>query len=206
MLCGRRHGRTRDAGRGHDLRPPPAECPTLVSGGRRGPWRLPESLACSAWRRSRMAGCSPARADVDGALSSSSRCTSSADIGTRTSDVLPSAACSTWRMPRRSGRPRQAVRTLETLPKVHGDYLQLAELETLHQAKDAAHQGTVLRAPQPDKPPGTPRSRPACGASGAEPEQQLMAAIGIERPISAHRRHEALRQKTRTLYLLEALA
>ena len=33
-----------------------------------------------------------------------------------------------------------------------------------------------------------------------------MAAIGVEQAISAHRRHEALRQKTRTLYLLEALA
>jgi hypothetical protein len=105
-----------------------------------------------------------------------------------------------------------AVRTLEDVTqRVHGEYVRkLAALEgELTEARDAAKQGGVAdrtRLLQLEREAATAieearRERKKASAI----EQQVTAAVGqLEQAhIELHRRSEALRQKTRTLYLIE---
>lgn len=135
-------------------------------------------------------------------------------FGTRTSErFAPSAALFDLAFARFSDREArdEAVNTLEAVTqKVHGDYLtKLGELEhelTItkehaasgeHDATDRVHLEQELRTAEEN-------ARRAAHQRNSL-EQQLMAAVGqLEQAhIELHRRHEALRQKTRTLYLVE---
>lgn len=135
-------------------------------------------------------------------------------FGTRTSERFASSAAlfdlAFARFADREARD-EAVTTLEDVTqKVHADYLtRLSQLEReLSQARDAADSGDhgvanrvhveqELRAAEENARRATHRANSL--------EQQLMAAVGqLEQShIELHRRHETLRQKTRTLYLLE---
>lgn len=135
-------------------------------------------------------------------------------FGTRTSERFSSSAAlfdlAYARFADREARD-EAVTTLEEVTqKVHADYLtRLSELEReLTQARDVAASGghdatdrvhfeQELHTAQEDARRAAHRAQSL--------EQQLMSAVGqLEQAhVELHRRHEALRQKTRTLYLLE---
>jgi hypothetical protein len=135
-------------------------------------------------------------------------------FGTRTSErFAPLAALFDLAFARFADREArdEAVNTLEAVTqKVHGDYLtKLGELErelTItkehaasgeHDVASRVHLEQEARAAEEDA------RRIAHQKNSLE--QQLMAAVGqLEQAhIELHRRHEALRQKTRTLYLVE---
>jgi len=135
-------------------------------------------------------------------------------FGTRTSERFAPAAAlfdlSYARFADREARD-EAVNTLEAVTqKVHADYLtQLSELEReLTQAKDKAssggHEATDRLHVEQELRTAEENARRATHQKNSL-EQQLMSAVGqLEQShIELHRRHEALRQKTRTLYLLE---
>lgn len=135
-------------------------------------------------------------------------------FGTRTSERFASAAAlfdlAYARFADRESRD-EAVTTLEEVTqRVHADYLtRLSELEReLSQAKHAMQSGEheqsqLLQMEQAQRTAEEQARRAHHKAQSLE--QQLMAAVGqLEQAhVELHRRHEALRQKTRTLYLLE---
>jgi putative methionine-R-sulfoxide reductase with GAF domain len=136
-------------------------------------------------------------------------------FGTRTSErMAPSVALfelAYGRFGEREARD-EAVRTLEDVTqRVHGEYLRkLAALETeLGHALGAASQATTA---DPERLVQLERDIAATQEEGrraarksASLEQQLTAAVAqLEQAhIELHRRNESLRQKTRTLYLIE---
>ncbi|HEX9562866.1 MAG TPA: GAF domain-containing protein [Gemmatimonadaceae bacterium] len=135
-------------------------------------------------------------------------------FGTRTSERFASAAAlfdlAHSRFADRESRD-EAVSTLEEVTqRVHADYLtRLSELEReLSQARETMrsgeHQTTHLIHLEQAARNAEEQARRA-GRRAQSLEQQLMAAVGqLEQAhIELHRRHEGLRQKTRTLYLLE---
>ncbi len=136
-------------------------------------------------------------------------------FGTRTSERLAPAAAlfdiAYARFADREAR-EEAVHTLEDVTqRVHGEYLRrLAELEgELGRARDAAsesgsHAGPNLVRLEQAVAEAEEQARRAAHKSQSL-ERQLTAAIGqLESAhIELHRRHESLRQKTRTLYLIE---
>jgi len=136
-------------------------------------------------------------------------------FGTRTSErFAPDAALFELAFARFSERDArtEAVQTLEDVTqRVHDEYLRkLAELEgELSRARDAVSQSGVqetTRLLQLEHGQAT-ASEDARRAQhkALSLEHQLTAAIGqLEHAhVELHRRHEALRQKTRTLYLIE---
>jgi hypothetical protein len=135
-------------------------------------------------------------------------------FGTRTSErFAPAAALFDLAHARFADREArdEAVNTLEAVTqKVHADYLaRLSELEReLTQAKDKAssgsHEATDRLHGEQELRIAEENARRAIHQKNSL-EQQLMSAVGqLEQShIELHRRHEALRQKTRTLYLLE---
>ncbi len=136
-------------------------------------------------------------------------------FGTRTSErMAPPVALfelAYGRFGEREARD-EAVRTLEDVTqRVHGEYLRkLAALETeLGHARGAASQASTA---DPERLVQLERDVAAAQEEGrraarksASLEQQLTAAVGqLEQAhIELHRRNESLRQKTRTLYLIE---
>ena len=108
----------------------------------------------------------------------------------------------------------EAVQTLEDVTqRVHGDYVaRLADFEgQLHAARQAARSGNT-----PESAAALAREREDARVAEetrrsarrlAALEQQLTAAVGqLELAhVELHRRSEALRQRTRTLYLIERL-
>jgi hypothetical protein len=136
-------------------------------------------------------------------------------FGTRTSERFASAATlfdlAYSRFQEREARD-EAVSTLEDVTqRVHGEYVRrLAELEgELGKARGAASQNTEADAErlvhvERDMAAVREEARRAARKS-ASMEQQLMAAVSqLEQAhIELHRRHETLRQKVRTLYLIE---
>lgn len=135
-------------------------------------------------------------------------------FGTRTSErFAPSAALFDLAFSRFADREArdEAVTTLEEVTqKVHADYLlRLSEMEReLSQARDVASSGehdATARIQLEQSLRTAEESARRAGHRANSLEQQLMAAVGqLEQShIELHRRHEALRQKTRTLYLLE---
>lgn len=138
-------------------------------------------------------------------------------FGSRTSErFAPAAALFDLAWGRHSDREArdEAVRTLEEVTqKVHAGYLQrLSELEReLTSARDAATRpgGTGpsgVHAVQLEQSLAEMQEQARRAAHKAQStEQQLTSAIGqLEQAhIELHRRHEMLRQKTRTLYLVE---
>ncbi|HJR41642.1 MAG TPA: GAF domain-containing protein [Gemmatimonadaceae bacterium] len=107
----------------------------------------------------------------------------------------------------------EAVRTLEDVTqRVHGEYVKrLAELEQqLAQARGTPPQGVALVAPdrlvtlEADAARAKEEARRAQRRMQAV-EQQVSAAVGqLEQAhVELHRRSEALRQRTRTLYLID---
>ena len=135
-------------------------------------------------------------------------------FGTRTSErFAPAAALFDLAYARFADREArdEAVNTLEAVTqKVHADYLtRLSELEReIAQAKDRAssgsHEATDRLHVEQELRTAEENARRAAHQKNSL-EQQLMSAVGqLEQAhIELHRRHEALRQKTRTLYLLE---
>ena len=135
-------------------------------------------------------------------------------FGTRTSErFAPSAALFDLAYARFSDREArdEAVTTLEAVTqKVHNDYLtRLGELETeLTQTKETAISGEYAASSrlqlEQELRTAEENARRA-NHQKTSLESQLMAAVGqLEQShVELHRRHEALRQKTRTLYLLE---
>ena len=134
-------------------------------------------------------------------------------FGTRASErFAPSAALFELAFSRFADREArdEAVNTLEAVTqRVHADYLtRLSELEReLDQAKDRAsgeHDATNRVHLEQELRTAEENVRRAAHQKNSL-EQQLMSAVGqLEQShIELHRRHEALRQKTRTLYLLE---
>ena len=135
-------------------------------------------------------------------------------FGTRTSErFAPSAALFDLAYARFSDREArdEAVTTLEAVTqKVHGDYLtRLGELETeLTQTKETAISGEYAatnRLQLEQQLRTAEENARRANHQRQSLESQLMAAVGqLEQShVELHRRHEALRQKTRTLYLLE---
>lgn len=135
-------------------------------------------------------------------------------FGTRTSErFAPAAALFDLAYSRFADREAraEAVSTLEDVTqRVHTDYLtRLSELEReLHQARETVRSGghdasALLQLEQAARSAEEQARR--SGHKAASLESQLMAAVGqLEQAhIELHRRHEALRQKTRTLYLVE---
>ena len=135
-------------------------------------------------------------------------------FGTRTSERFASSAAlfdlAFARFADREARD-EAVNTLEAVTqRVHGDYVaRLSELEKeLESAKEGAttgeHDATNRLHIEQELRTAEENARRA-GHRAQSLEQQLMAAVGqLEQShIELHRRHESLRQKTRTLYLLE---
>jgi GAF domain len=105
----------------------------------------------------------------------------------------------------------EAVQTLEDVTqKVHGDYLtRLASTEEqLREARSARHsdaaQATALLAREREDARAAEESR-RTARKLAVIEQQLTASVGAleQAHVELHRRSEALRQRTRTLYLLD---
>jgi hypothetical protein len=135
-------------------------------------------------------------------------------FGTRTSErFAPSAALFDLAYARFADREArdEAVNTLEAVTqKVHGDYLtKLGELEreltiTKEHAASGEHDVTSRVHLEQEARAAEEDARRAAHQKHSL-EQQLMAAVGqLEQAhIELHRRHEALRQKTRTLYLVE---
>ncbi len=136
-------------------------------------------------------------------------------FGTRTSErFAPDAALFDLAFARFADREAraEAVRTLEDITqRVHGDYLKkLGEMESeLARARDAVtHSGVqeTARLLQLEHGMASAEEDARRAAHRAQSlEHQLTAAIGqLEQAhIELHRRHESLRQKTRTLYLIE---
>lgn len=137
-------------------------------------------------------------------------------FGTRTSERFsPAAALFDLAFARFADREArdEAVTTLEAITqKVHNDYLtRLGELETeLTHTKEMAisgdhHVPATDRVQLEQQLRTTEEEARRANHRAHSSEQQLMAAVGqLEQAhIELHRRHEALRQKTRTLYLLE---
>jgi len=136
-------------------------------------------------------------------------------FGTRTSERFASSASlfdlAYSRFQEREAR-EEAVSTLEDVTqRVHGEYVRkLAELEeALGKARGAATQNPTADAErlvhlERDMAAAREEARRAARKS-ASMEQQLMAAVSqLEQAhIELHRRHETLRQKVRTLYLIE---
>lgn len=136
-------------------------------------------------------------------------------FGTRTSERFASAATlfdlAYSRFQEREAR-QEAVGTLEDVTqRVHGEYIRkLAALEDeLGKARGAATEVTPADAErlvhvERDAAAAQEEARRA-GRKSASLEQQLMAAVSqLEQAhIELHRRHETLRQKVRTLYLIE---
>lgn len=135
-------------------------------------------------------------------------------FGTRTSErFAPLAALFDLAFTRFADREArdEAVNTLEAVTqRVHADYLtRLSELEReLDQARDTAtsgeHDATSRLHLEQELRTAEENARRAAHQKQSL-EQQLMAAVGqLEQShIELHRRHESLRQKTRTLYLVE---
>jgi len=135
-------------------------------------------------------------------------------FGTRTSErFAPAAALFDLAYSRFADREArvEAVTTLEdVMQRVHADYLtRLSALEQeLSQVRETARSGEhgashLLQLEQAARSAEEQARR--VGNKAHSLEQQLMAAVGqLEQAhVELHRRHEALRQKTRTLYLLE---
>lgn len=136
-------------------------------------------------------------------------------FGTRTSErVSPAAALfdlAYARFQEREARD-EAVRTLEDVTtRVHADYVRkLSTLETeLGRAKGAATQLSAAdaeRLVQLEREVATAQEDARrANRRSASVEQQLTAAVSqLEQAhVELHRRHETLRQKVRTLYLIE---
>ncbi len=137
-------------------------------------------------------------------------------FGTRTTERLaPALALFDLAFSRLSEREarEEAVRTLEDVTqRVHGEYVRkLRVLETeLREARNTTPQGVpVLSAAeavalQAESARAEEEVRRANRKADLT-EQQLMAAVGqLEQShVELHRRSEALRQRTRTLYLLD---
>jgi putative methionine-R-sulfoxide reductase with GAF domain len=106
----------------------------------------------------------------------------------------------------------EAVRTLEDVThRVHADYIRRLgelekELQRLRSSAEQIHPSDSARflALEREAIQATEAARRAAGRAQSL-EQQLTAAIAqLEQAhVELHRRHEALRQKTRTLYLIE---
>jgi GAF domain-containing protein len=135
-------------------------------------------------------------------------------FGTRTSErFAPSAALFDLAFARFADREArdEAVTTLEAVTqKVHNDYLtRLGELETeltiTREMAISGEQPATERLHLEQELQRAEESARRANHRAHSSEQQLMAAVGqLEQAhIELHRRHEALRQKTRTLYLLE---
>lgn len=136
-------------------------------------------------------------------------------FGTRTAERMAPAAAlfdlAYVRICERAAR-FEAVRTLEDVTqRVHGDYLKrLAALEAeLREARNTPAAGSALNpveavALQADVARAREDQRRA-GRKAELAEQQLASAVGQleEAHVELHRRSEALRQKTRTLYLVD---
>ncbi len=136
-------------------------------------------------------------------------------FGTRTTErFAPSVALfelAYGRFGEREAR-HEAVRTLEDVTqRVHGEYVKkLAALELeLGRARGAASQSSAAdseRLLQLERDiAGAQEEGRRAGRKAASLEQQLTAAVAqLEQAhIELHRRNESLRQKTRTLYLIE---
>lgn len=136
-------------------------------------------------------------------------------FGTRTSErFAPATALFELAYARHADREAraEAVETLEgVMQRVHSEYVaRLGELEReLTHARDAAtrsgpHGASHLLQVEQALAGAQEQARRAASRQHAT-EQQLMAAIGqLEQAhVELHRRHETLRQKTRTLYLIE---
>jgi hypothetical protein len=136
-------------------------------------------------------------------------------FGIRTSErFAPDAALFELAYARFSDRDarEEAVRTLEDVTqRVHDDYLRrLSEMEReLSRARDAASQSgshDAARLLQLEHSSASAEETVRRAQHKAHSlEHQLTAAIGqLEQAhVELHRRHESLRQKTRTLYLIE---
>lgn len=137
-------------------------------------------------------------------------------FGTRTTERLaPALALFDLAFSRLSEREarEEAVRTLEDVTqRVHGEYvrkLRLLESE-LREARNTTPQGVPVLssaeavALQAEAARADEEARRANRKADLS-EQQLMAAVGqLEQShVELHRRSEALRQRTRTLYLLD---
>ena len=136
-------------------------------------------------------------------------------FGTRTSERFAPAVAlfelAYARFADRSAR-EEAVRTLEDVThRVHADYIRrLAELEEELQRVRASAESSIpaessrLLALEREASQAAEAARRATNRAQSL-EQQLTAAIAqLEQAhVELHRRHEALRQKTRTLYLIE---
>lgn len=136
-------------------------------------------------------------------------------FGTRTSErFAPAAALFELAYARQADREAraEAVETLEgVMQRVHSEYVaRLGELEReLERARDAAsrsgtHDGSHLLQLEQALVGAQEQARRSASRLQSS-EQQLMAAISqLEQAhVELHRRHETLRQKTRTLYLIE---
>ncbi|MBL8958737.1 MAG: GAF domain-containing protein [Gemmatimonadetes bacterium] len=136
-------------------------------------------------------------------------------FGTRTSErVAPSAALfdlTYLRFQEREAR-EEAVQTLEDVTqRVHGEYLRkLAGLETeLGRARGAANQVNAADAErlvhlEREAAAGQESARQAARKATSLEHQLTEAVAQLEQAhVELHRRHEALRQKVRTLYLIE---
>ncbi|HSA56459.1 MAG TPA: GAF domain-containing protein, partial [Gemmatimonadaceae bacterium] len=136
-------------------------------------------------------------------------------FGSRTSERFgPAAALFDLAYGRHSDREArsEAVRTLEEVTqKVHAGYLQrLSELEreltTARGATSPPGSSSGVHAVQLEQSLAEAQEQARrAGLKAQSMEQQLTSAIGqLEQAhIELHRRHEMLRQKTRTLYLVE---
>ena len=136
-------------------------------------------------------------------------------FGTRTSErFAPDAALFELAFNRFSDRDArgEAVRTLEDVTqRVHDDYLKkLAELEAeLTRARTAVSQSGVqetarLLQLEHSQAAAAEDARRAQHKAQSLEHQLTAAIVQLEHAhIELHRRHEALRQKTRTLYLIE---
>ncbi len=136
-------------------------------------------------------------------------------FGTRTSERFASSASlfdlAFSRFQEREAR-EEAVATLEDVTqRVHGEYVRkLATLEEeLGKARGAATQATPADAERlvqlEREVAGAQEDSRRAARKAASMEHQLVAAVSqLEQAhIELHRRHETLRQKVRTLYLIE---
>lgn len=136
-------------------------------------------------------------------------------FGTRTTErFAPSVALfelAYGRFGEREAR-EEAVRTLEDVTqRVHGEYVKkLGALEVeLGRARGAATQASAAESERllqlERELAGAREEGRRAGRKAASVEQQLTAAVAqLEQAhIELHRRNESLRQKTRTLYLIE---
>lgn len=168
-------------------------------------WTVPEADSLLALRGLR----------VDGQLNAVvALCETRKFFGTRTMERFsPAVALFELAFSRFADREarEEAVRTLEDVTqRVHGEYVRrLGELErALHEARDRADRAPETRAADVAAERATAAAaeevRRATRRS-QQFEEQLGAAVGqLEQAhVELHRRSEALRQRTRTLYLLD---